>query len=321
MIDEMRSSEGQNRIALIIGVNGQDGSYLAQHLKRNAWIVLGIGRQSSARQEISGCLNNYFQVDIADTKAFQERLKELRPDVIFHTAATHGHAGFKYEDVWLDAHKVNTISLQAILEYVRLEKTDAQVVYFSSGKVFGDLYGNKFTEESNKVSRCIYSITKNAATSIAEYYRGIHGINVSVIWLFNHESERRTQEYFISRILSALKNSLENKKYKTQLRSLDFWCDWGSASEYMKLVANSCDSLRGDDFILATGKTVWAADVVRELFLRYGLTVEDHISTEFDAAKKQSDFWSASNEKFKIATGLSPGISGIQVFEDVFSKM
>jgi GDPmannose 4,6-dehydratase len=321
MTAEKRSFEGGCKTALVIGVNGQDGSYLAQHLRSRNWTVVGIGRQTSPRREVANYLSTYCPIDITDTISFQRYMAESRPDVIFHTAAIHGQAGFKYEDVWLAAHQVNSISLHATLEYARLENTNAQVIYFSSAKVFGDLSGKIITEKSHKSPRCIYSITKNAATSMASYYRENHGINASVIWLFNHESERRSQEYFAIKIVTALKNSLANKRYSTRVGSLDFWCDWGSASEYMGLLVDSCTFLRGEDFILATGKTVWARDVVAELFSRHGISLEDHIETDLSGIKKHTEFWTASNEKFKNATGLLPTISGVEVFEDMFAKM
>lgn len=321
MIAERRSLKAKNKLALVIGVNGQDGSYLAQHLHLRNWTIFGIGRHSSARREVSNYLATYRQIDIVDTTAFQRCLTELRPDAIFHTAAIHGPSGFKYEDVWLDAYRVNTISLHATLEYARLENKNAQVVYLSSAKVFGDLHGKTITEATPRTSECIYSITKNAAESAISYYRDNYGINASVLWMFNHESERRTHEYFIMKIISALKNCLTDKTHKTNVRSLDFWCDWGSASEYMEILTKSCDFLGGDDYILATGKTVWARDVVREFFFRHGLASEDHIRTDIPIMKKPTDFWSASNEKFKRATGFSPTISGIEVFENVLSKI
>lgn len=321
MSDGRYSFEKIHKTALVIGVNGQDGSYLAQHLRARNWNVVGIGRQSRPRIEVANYLSTYYQIDIADTKSFQRCIAESRPDMIFHTAAIHGHAGFQYENVWLAVHQVNTISLHAVLEYARLENTNAQVIYFSSGKVFGDLHGKTITETSRSSPRCIYSISKNAATALVSYYRENHGINASVIWLFNHESERRSQDFFVIKIVTALKKSLANRLYSTCVDSLDFWCDWGSANEYMRLLTEACAFLRGEDFILATGKTVWAKDVVRELFSRHGLAIEDHIDTDFSGMKKRSEFWTANNEKFKNITGLSPAISGVDVFEEVFAKI
>lgn len=135
-IPERHSLKEKNRLALVIGLNGQDGSYLAQHLHLRNWTILGIGRHSTARKEVSNYLATYRQIDIVDTTAFQRCLRELRPDAIFHTAAIYGPSGFKYEDVWLDAHSVNTISLHVTLEYARLENKNAQVVYLSSAKGF-----------------------------------------------------------------------------------------------------------------------------------------------------------------------------------------
>lgn len=312
---------GNKKTALVIGVNGQDGSYLAEHLKNRNWNVVGFGRQKKPCRVVANYLSEYCSVDITDDAYFRECISKSKPDIIFHTAAIHGPAGFKYEDVWMAAHGVNTLSVQSILEYARTEKTNVQIVYFSSAKAFGNLHGKFINEESPKYSQCIYSITKNSASNLISYYRKSYGINASVIWLFNHESERRSQEYFVIKIVNALKNSLENSEYSTRIGSLDFWCDWGSSSEYMSLLAEACTSIQYEDYILATGQTVWARDIVKELFCRRGLSVENHIKTDKSEIKKYMDFWTASNEKFKLSTGFSPAISGIEVFEDVFTKM
>lgn len=321
MTNQNRSYDGECRTAMVIGVNGQDGGFLAQHLRARNWTVVGIGRQTTPRNEVDNYLSKYYQIDITDNDSFQRCLAESRPDTIFHTAAIHGHAGFRYEDVWLAAHQVNTISLHAALEYARQENANAQVIYFSSAKTFGDLSGKNINEATPRSSECIYSITKNAATSLVKYYRECHNINASVIWLFNHESERRSKDYFVIKIINALKDSLRNIGYSTRVTSLDFWCDWGSASEYMELLADSSTSIRSEDFILATGKTVWTRDVVSELFSRRDLLLEDHIKTDISEIKNHQDSWTASNEKFKSTTGLSPKKSGIDVFEEVFAKL
>lgn len=320
MQQKSKFSIEKGKSALILGVNGQDGSYLAQYLYIRNWTVWGIGRQSAPRHEILNYLAKYISIDLNDVNSFQRCLSELAPDVILHAAAIHGPSGFKYEDVWQTAHQVNVTSLHAVLEYARLENTQAQVVYFSSAKVFGDLNGKEIFESSQKYSNCIYSITKNTAASLIEYYRNSHGINASVIWLFNHESERRSSEYFVMKIVDALQNSIINKKYKTCVRSLGFWSDWGSAREYMELLAESVTMIRSEDYILSTGKTVWARDVVEDFFFRHNLSLKDHIITETDEITQHIGYWTASNEKFKKLTGLSPQINGVEVYEEVFRK-
>jgi len=107
------------RTALILGVNGQDGSYLAECLIKSGWSVVGVGRQSLLRKEIKELPIKYFKLDLSNIENYEELLMAVKPDVIFHTAAVHGSSGFEYESNWKDSHMVNTLSLHATLEYIR----------------------------------------------------------------------------------------------------------------------------------------------------------------------------------------------------------
>jgi len=311
----------ENKIALIIGVNGQDGSYLAEFLSGQGWAVIGVGRQSACRLEIQPFLTKYYAIDIVNVVNLQQCLEEVKPDLIFHTAAIHGPAGFNYEQFWLAAHQVNVISLHATLEYIRARKISARLIYFSSSKVFGILDGQVIDEFSERYSDCIYSITKNSSESLIAYYRKMHNINASVIWLFNHESVRRSPDYFVMKIVMTLKNSLSDSNFKSYIESLDFWCDWGSAREYMQVLAQSINLMRNEDYILSTGKTVWARDVVSEFFQKRGLSFERHIVVLENSKKQPEKIWTASNALFKSVAGITPSIYGVQVFEEVFSGL
>ena len=311
------ATHGEGRTALVLGVNGQDGSYLAERLAHNGWHVVGTSRQAAARPELAGLLAAYHALDLTDTAALQQLLPAVQPDAIFHTAAVHGAAGFRYEDVWHSAHAVNTLSLHAVLDHARGARPGVQVVYFSSAKVFGELQGRVIDEATPRVSTCIYSITKNAAADLVQYYRARHGVAASVVWLFNHESARRPGPFFVPQVLDALAKSLADRRHKATLGSLDFWCDWGHAQEYMALLADGCDALRGQDVVLATGHTVWARDVVTELFAGAGLAVGDHITTATVQPRQLATAWRADVAKFERLTGARPTLSGVAVFRQI----
>lgn len=312
---------GAGRTALVLGVNGQDGSYLVERLVQNKWSVVGIARQDAARPEIVGRIAQYRSLNLTDIDALENFLGMYSPDVIFHAAAVHGAAGFDYETVWQSAHKVNTLSLHAALEYARRAGGKAQIIYFGSAKMFGRLDGRTINEVSARVSSCIYSITKNAAADLVAYYRERYGLDASVVWLFNHESPRRTDQYFLMKVLTALAQVIKNPSYKTTVMSLDFWCDWGHAQEYMKLIADSCDALRGEDVVLATGRTVWAREMVSELFARYNLTLEDHIFAENHSDKSERTYWKADIGKFEQLTKTKPRVTGLELCEDILNNL
>jgi GDPmannose 4,6-dehydratase len=307
--------------ALIIGVNGQDGSFLAQHLHGKNYSVLGIGRQKKPRNEILYCLEEYYKIDIRNIKLLKKFLYDKKIDIIFHAAAVHGAAGFLYEEVWCDAHSVNTLSLHAVLEYARKQNKSTNIFFLSSGKVFGNMNRGIITENNKKYGNCIYTITKISSESLISYYRDKYKIKASIIWLFNHESEFRTKDYFIMKVIEALQNGLVNSEKKVKIKNLDFWCDWGSADEYMYLLATYSRELIGQDYILSSGKTYWAKDIVNKLFLKYGIEYDKFITTEESYAKNNQEKWIASNEKFKAAIRNKPEIDGNTIFEYINKKI
>jgi GDPmannose 4,6-dehydratase len=314
-------SMGAGRTALVVGVNGQDGSYLAERLSHNQWRVVGAARQGEPRAGLAAHLAHYSPLDLTDTAAFQRLLAEQLPDAIFYAAAVHGAAGFDYESVWLSAHQVNTLALHAALEHARVRcgsgGAKVQVIYFGSAKMFGDLAGRRIDENTTRVSSCIYSITKNAGADLVQYYRAAHGVDAGVVWLFNHESIRRPPQFFAMQVVQALAQSLQDKRHAVTLNTLDFWCDWGHAQEYMALVADHCDALRGQDVVLATGHTVWARDVVTSLFARHGLSVGDHIHTTTRHNKLPATQWQADTTRLLKLTGARPALAGEAVFQEI----
>ncbi len=319
------NSPGMGRTALVVGVNGQDGSYLAERLARNHWRVVGAARQSEPRAGLAAHLAHYSPLDLTDTAAFQRLLADQLPDAIFYAAAVHGAAGFDYESVWLSAHQVNTLALHAALEHARARAGKhgrggdgkVQVIYFGSAKMFGDLAGRRINENTARVSSCIYSITKNAGADLVQYYRAAHGVDAGVVWLFNHESIRRPPQFFAMQVVRALAQSLQDKRHAVTLNTLDFWCDWGHAQDYMTLVADHCDALRGHDVVLATGHTVWARDVVTSLFARHGLNVADHIHTTTRHDKQAATQWQADTTRLLQLTGARPALAGEAVFQEI----
>jgi GDPmannose 4,6-dehydratase len=137
------------------------------------------------------------------------------------------------------------------------------------------------SEKTSKKPLCLYAISKITAGNLIEYYRKHHHIKASIYYLFNHESNLRGQDYFISKVVLTLKKAIEDRSYKAEFHSLNFYCDWGSASEYMLLMFNAAESKPKLDMIIASGKTIYAKKLVTELFEKNGLDFKDHITEKF----------------------------------------
>ena len=264
--------------ALVLGVNGQDGSYLAESLLARGWLVDGVGRQPMSAWIPESKGFSYHALDLNNLVALTALLHERKPGFIFHLAAVHGAAGFRYEDHWLESHTVNTLATPAVLAHQRRHAPKSVLVYASSSKAFDPTQVSVVSESTPRRSTCIYSTTKNAATDLIAYYRRQHRIMASVVWTFNHESPRRRAEYFIPRVVSILANSILDSGFKGEIGTLRFSADWGDAAEYMNFVGDMAEMAPGKDFVLASGTNLQATQFVSELFGRHQLRWQDHLS-------------------------------------------
>ena len=189
--------------ALILGVNGQDGSYLAEEMLGRGYAVTGAARQATSRW-VDPRRFRYLTLDIADHAALDSLLDALRPQVICHLAASHGPAGHSYEGTWRKTLDINLGTLHVCLEHLRTRAPDARLFYPSSVKAFGTDPPSVITEETPRVSDCLYGITKNAAYDLVQYYRARHALWVGLGIFFNHDSPRRPESYFLPRLAARL---------------------------------------------------------------------------------------------------------------------
>ena len=144
-------------------------------------------------------------------------------------------------------------SIHACLEYVRTSAPDCRLFLASSVKAFGANPPPVIDERTPHVSACLYAITKNAAADLVSYYRETHGVWAFAGYLFNHDSPRRPGDYFLPRLTEQLAAHLKGAPRPPPLASVDFWCDWGSAREYMQSVVGLTELPEPHDVVLATG--------------------------------------------------------------------
>jgi GDPmannose 4,6-dehydratase len=258
------------RTALVLGANGQDGSYLAEVLIARGYAVTGAGRQANSRW-VDPSRFRYTVLDVRDTAALDALLVELRPDEIYHMAAVHGSAGYAYEAGWRDVLTVNVSSVHTCLEHMRTRSPQTRLFYPSSVKAFGAHPPERIDETTPRVSDCLYSITKNAAAELIDYYRTQHRAWACVGYYFNHDSPRRPDSYFLPRLVASLAAQLGKSNKAPGIATLDFWCDWGSSREFMELTADLLRADRPTDVIIATGVPTYAAQLANELAAAAGL--------------------------------------------------
>ena len=260
---------------VVLGANGQDGSYLCESLAAQGAEVWGLARQPGWAHEITSGLVHYRQVNLRDHDALMRQLAEIAPQEIFHLAAVHGAAGHSYEEHWDAALDVNVKSMHAVLEHLR--RHGGRAVYASSAKAFGTPLAGTISVASPRRADCLYATTKIAAENLIGNYRRTHGVHCGIAFLFNHESPRRGGGYFIPQIIAILQAALADRSYQSSVATLDFFCDWGCAREYMDFLSHFPRLDQPLDALLATGRTWKARDFVAALFQRHGLDYHNHV--------------------------------------------
>ena len=256
--------------SLVLGVNGQDGSYLAQELLERGHQVVGVGRSPVSRYVRSPQFR-YVQLDICNAEALRDLLNTSSFDQVFHFAVIHGASDFTYEAVWREMAAVNLLSLHVLLEYARTNAINLRIVYAGSRKIFSPPLIGSIDETTPVKATCLYSIGKIAARDLIQYYRTHHGVKGTNVIFFHHESPRRQPEFLFPTIVRGIVAARHDPKYRIKVRTLDFWIDWGDAQEYMGIVADLAEMSDEADVMVASGQSWYARDAVHHLFSIYGI--------------------------------------------------
>jgi GDPmannose 4,6-dehydratase len=277
--------------SLVLGVNGQDGSYLAEALLARGHRVTGIGRAAASRYVPPSSAFDYVKCDLRDCDAFARLLPAIDPDFAFHFAAIHGASGFRYEEVWRDMIAVNVLSLHVLLEYARrAARSRVRVIYAGSVKIFPAPLAGVIDEETPARATCLYGIGKMTSRDLIGYYRTQHGVNATNLVLFQHESPRRSLDYLLPTIAHTIDKSRSDREYRTTIKTLDFMIDWSDAAELMEIVAELAEKSDAQELILASGKTWNARVAVESLFTHYGLTLSRHLAESSARADPGPEF-------------------------------
>lgn len=263
--------------ALVLGVNGQDGSYVAEALVRRGYEVVGAGRQPHSRYPGWLTGSRYAQLDLEHQDDLLALLHDTRPDVVFHTAAIHGAAGFHYEPVFAAMMAVNVTSMHTVLDYARQHHRDLRLVYANSSKIFPAPLSGSISEATPIAASCLYSIGKIASLELIRYYRKHHGIAASNLVLFNHESRRRPANFFVPILARGLAAAIADPQHRFEVKTLDFHGDWSSAEELMDIAIDISEKAPAEDFVLASGTTWHARTAAKQLFAQHHLDYTQHI--------------------------------------------
>ena len=261
--------------ALITGITGQDGSYLADLLLEKGYEVHGIIRRAStfntsridhlyADPHVNGVRLFLHYGDLSDSVNLVKLLYELKPDEIYHLGAqSHVRVSFDIPEYTSDVTGVGTIR---ILEAIREAGLRSRFFQASSSEMFGKAQQTPQTEKTSFWPRSPYGVAKVFSYWATVNYRESYGLCASNGIMFNHESPRRGETFVtrkISRAVAAIKHSLQKELF---LGNLDAKRDWGYAPEYVEGVWRILQHDEGDDFVLATGESHTVQEFVEAAF-------------------------------------------------------
>jgi len=302
--------------SLVLGVNGQDGSYLAESLLRRGHHVIGVGRNATSRYVMPSDRFRYVELDLRDTNALGKLVSEVKPDHAFHFAAVHGSAGFQYEPVMADMFAVNVVALHVLLEYARLHNKKMRIVYAGSSKIFPNPLSGEIDEMTPARTTCLYSIGKTAARELIMQYRAQHSVAATNLILFNHESPRRPPQFLLPMIAQGIAEAKVEPASRLRVQTLDFRIDWASAEEFADIAVDIAEKTDMNEFVLASGVTHHAREIVHNLFAAHGLDGNEFIVEALPRRDAGPEFH-VSLKKLEQAIGRKP----VQTVQDIVAAM
>ncbi len=273
------------KVALITGVTGQDGAYLAELLLSKGYIVHGIKRRSSSFN--TGRIDHLYKDphetdrrfilhygDMTDATNLIRIVQETQPDEIYNLAAqSHVQVSFETAEYTGNADGLGALRLLEAIRLLGLEKK-TRFYQASTSELYGRVVETPQSETTPFYPRSPYSVAKLYAYWVTVNYREAYGIFASNGILFNHESPIRGETFVtrkISRAVAAISRGLQDKLY---LGNLDAKRDWGHARDYVEGMWRILKHDRPDDFVLATGETHSVREFVEAAFKEVGVEIE-----------------------------------------------
>ena len=254
----------KKKVALITGITGQDGSYLAELLLKKNYIVHGVIRKTSSFNTsridhlyIDPHNNTNFFLhygDLTDSNSIYNIINSIKPDEVYNLGA-QSHVGVSFENPEYTA-EVSGIGTLRILEAIRFLKMKKIKFYqASTSELFGETYGkNIFDEKSKFHPKSPYGVAKLYSYWITSVYRESYGLFASNGILFNHESPRRGETFVTRKITRFLTRKKLGSKEILYLGNINAKRDWGHAKDYVEMQWRLLQQKKPDDFVIATGE-------------------------------------------------------------------
>jgi GDPmannose 4,6-dehydratase len=268
--------------ALITGITGQDGSYLAEFLLEKGYGVYGMVRRSSLQQfeRIQHIMDRLqlIEGDLADQSSLDEAIKNIAPDEVYNLAS-QSFVPTSWNQPVLTAEITGT-GVTRILEAVRKHKADTKLYQASTSEMFGKVQETPQTEKTPFYPRSPYGVAKAYAHWITVNYRESYDIFACSGICFNHESPRRGIEFVSRKVTEGVARIKLGLADTLKLGNLEAKRDWGFAGDYVKAMWLMLQQDRAEDYVVATGESHSVRELVETAFAYVGLAADAHVSVD-----------------------------------------
>lgn len=302
----------KNKIALITGINGQDGSYLSELLLEKGYEVHGTLKRNSVSETQTSRINHIYgnlklhYSDLTDMSSLISVIQEVMPDEIYNLAA-QSHVRISFDQPIYTAN-VTGLGTLNLLESVKLIKPDTKIYQASSSEMFGNSIDSdgyqRETTPMNPVSP--YGCAKVFSYNICRNYRNSYGMFISNGILFNHESPRRGTNFVTNKVCKEAVKIKLGLSTELKLGNLDATRDWGHAKDYVRAMWEILQLDEPDDFVCSTGISHSVRELVNYVFTRLGLHWSEYVKQDekFLRPEELHDL-KGDSSKLKEKTGWS----------------
>ena len=275
----------ENKVALITGITGQDGSYLAEFLLKKGYVVHGIKRRSSSFN--TDRIEHLYQDphlkdrnlilhygDMTDSMNLTKIIQDVQPDEIYNLAAmSHVHVSFEIPEYVANADGTGTLRILEAIRLLGLTKK-TKIYQASTSELFGKVQEVPQSEKTPFYPRSPYAVAKMYAYWITVNYREAYNMFACNGILFNHESPVRGETFVTRKITRAASKIALGLQEKLYLGNLNAKRDWGHAKDYVRMMWMILQAEKAEDWVIATGKTTTVRDFVIMAFAYAGIELE-----------------------------------------------
>jgi len=310
--------------ALIIGIAGQDGSYLAEHLLEQGYEVHGTLRRNSTPEHQESRIHHLASDvstqygDLTDAHSLEAAIEESSPDEIYNLGA-QSHVRISYEVPQYTGH-VNAMGVLNLLTAVRRQAPEARLYQASSSEMFGDSVDEDMYQRETTPMHPVspYGCAKLYGYHIVRNYRKAYGLFAANGILFNHESPRRGSNFVTSKVVKAACEIKLGLRDRLELGNMDSSRDWGHSQDYVRAMVMILNHKVPEDFVVATGETHTVRELVSGVFERLDLNYKDYtFQNPKHLRPEELPYLKGDSSKAREVLGWQPRVS----FDDLITEM